>query len=58
MTPPKCRLCGKEHWPRAGCNWSGAGTRETKAAKRETKVPKRETKPAGPRRTKKKAKRK
>lgn len=19
MTPPKCRLCEKAHWPRAGC---------------------------------------
>lgn len=21
MTPPKCRLCGKEHWAREGCNF-------------------------------------
>ena len=24
MTPPKCRLCGKEHWPRTGCDWGPA----------------------------------
>lgn len=55
MTPPKCRLCGKEHWMRDGCNFgkpnwpaSGFGLARIKAQpKPKSAAKKKKTKAKG-----------
>lgn len=37
MTPPKCRLCEKEHWPRAGCQFAPTPKPKSAAKKKKTK---------------------